>query len=110
MKNLPLINCYNYAKSKPTRRGRKFSSDFKAKVALEALKEQKTIAQLAEQYELHPTQITEWKKQAQERIAGAFNDTKGEKEAKSAEAQVEKLYAQIGQLKVENDFLKKKLK
>ena len=49
---------------------RKFSADFKSKVALEALKEQKTIAQLAEQYELHPTQITEWKKQAQERMAG----------------------------------------
>lgn len=42
---------------------RKFSADFKAKVALEALKEQKTVAQLAEQYELHPTQIAEWKKQ-----------------------------------------------
>ena len=62
-----------------------------------------------------PTQITDWKKQAQERMAGICNDTKGggpprQKGAKSAEAQVEKLYAQIGQLKVENDFLKKKLK
>lgn len=62
-----------------------------------------------------PTQITEWKKQAQERMASVFNDTaaaaaKGEKEVKTTEAQVEKLYAQIGQLKVENDFLKKKLK
>jgi transposase len=89
---------------------RKFSADFKAKVALEALKEQKTLSQLAEQYEIHPTQITEWKKQAQERMAGLFGDAKGEKQVQQSEAQVEKLYAQIGQLKVENDFLKKKLK
>ena len=89
---------------------RKFSAEFKAKVALEALKEQKTLAQLAEQYELHPTQITEWKKQAQERMAGLFGDTKGEKQFQENEAQIEKLYAQIGQLKVENDFLKKKLR
>ena len=89
---------------------RKFSADFKATVALEALKEQKTVAQLAEQYELHPTQIAEWKKQVQERIAGLFGDTSGEKEVQQTEVQVEKLYAQIGQLKVENDFLKKKLR
>jgi transposase len=89
---------------------RKFTAEFKAKVALEALKEQKTLAQLAEQYELHPTQITEWKKQAQQRMAGVFGETKGEKEGKASEDQLEKLYAQIGQLKVENDFLKKKLK
>ena len=89
---------------------RNFSADFKAKVALEALKEQKTVAQLAEEYELHPTQIAEWKKQAQERMAGLFGDTRGEKEVHQTEVQVEKLYAQIGQLKVENDFLKKKLR
>jgi len=88
---------------------RNFSADFKAKVALEALKEQKTLAQLAEQYELHPSQITECKKQAQQRMANVFGEAKGEKAVKASEDQFEKLYAQIGQLKVENDFLKKKL-
>ena len=86
---------------------RKFRAGFKAKVALEVLNEQKTVAQLAEQYELHPTQIRGWKKQVQQRLAGLFGETKGEKQAQQNEVQVKKLDAQIGQLKVENDFLKK---
>jgi transposase len=87
---------------------RKFSADFKAKVVLEALKERSTIEELARKYELHPSQINTWKKEAISNMAGVFGADKSEAES-DHEQQTEKLYAQIGQLKVENDFLKKKL-
>lgn len=86
---------------------RKFSSDFKAKVVLEAFKERSTIEELARKYELHPTQINLWKKEAMNKLSLVFG--KNEEGEQQSEQQVEKLYAQIGQLKVENDFLKKKL-
>lgn len=87
---------------------RKFSSDFKAKVALEALREHHTIEEIARKYELHPTQINQWKREAVSRLSQVFG--KHEQDAKQEEEMKEKLYAQIGQLKVENDFLKKKLR
>lgn len=87
---------------------RKFSSDFKAKVVLEALKERSTIEELARKYELHPTQINLWKKEAVSKLSAVFG--KGtDMDADDKEAQMDKLYSQIGQLKVENDFLKKRL-
>jgi transposase len=86
---------------------RKFSSDFKAKVVLEAFKERSTIEELARKYELHPTQINLWKKEAMNKLSLVFG--KNDEGEQQSEQQVEKLYAQIGQLKVENDFLKKKL-
>lgn len=86
---------------------RKFSSDFKAKVVLEAFKERSTIEELARKYELHPTQINLWKKEAMSKLSLVFG--KNEEGEQQSEERVEKLYAQIGQLKVENDFLKKKL-
>ena len=85
---------------------RKFSIEFKSKVVLEALRERSTIEELAQKYDLHPTQINQWKKEAVSKIGVVFD--KGKKEV-SDEGQLERLYAQIGQLKVENDFLKKKL-
>jgi transposase-like protein len=88
---------------------RKFSGDFKAKVVLEALKERNTIEELARKYELHPTQINTWKREASAKLAGAFETDSGGSTTEQQEDQLEKLYAQIGQLKVENDFLKKKL-
>lgn len=87
---------------------RKFSSDFKAKVVLEAFKERSTIEELARKYELHPTQINLWKKEAMSKLSQLFG-SRDDGEDKTTEEQTEKLYAQIGQLKVENDFLKKKL-
>lgn len=87
---------------------RKFSADFKAKVVLEALKERSTIEDLARKYELHPSQINNWKKEAVSKMSSVFGAASGE-EASDHEQQTEKLYAQIGQLKVENDFLKKRL-
>ncbi|GAC1455489.1 MAG: transposase [Chitinophagaceae bacterium] len=87
---------------------RKFGADFKAKVVLEALRERSTIEELSRKYELHPTQINTWKREAIANMATVFNGDKAEGSVASEE-QTEKLYAQIGQLKVENDFLKKKL-
>jgi transposase len=91
--------------SKQTRR--KFTAEFKTKVVLEALRERHTIEGLAKTYELHPNQITTWKKEFLSKASAVF-DTK-EAGATSDAPDTEKLYAQIGQLKVENDFLKKKL-
>jgi transposase len=87
---------------------RKHSPSFKAKVALEALRGEKTIAELASQYELHPTQIMEWKKTLAEQAAGIF-ENKGSKKPKDEQVLVKRLYQQIGQLKVEKDFLEDSL-
>jgi transposase len=89
---------------------RKFTSAFKVKVVIEALKERHSIEELSRKYELHPTQITTWKKAFLENAASVFEDpeTRGEDE-KYREEETQKLYAQIGQQKVEIDFLKKKL-
>ena len=86
---------------------RKFSKEFKAKVVLESLKERETIESLARKYVLQPTQISLWKAQALKNFGSLFaTDTPNDQE-KGIETQI--LYAQIGQLKVENAFLKKKL-
>lgn len=85
---------------------RKFSAEFKARVALEAIKEQSTLAELAVKYEIHPNQITEWKKTFLANATHTFTEKSPEKKH---EEEVRRLYEQIGQLKVENDFLKKKL-
>ena len=86
---------------------KRFDPAFKAKVALEALKGQKTIAELARIYEVHPNQIGQWKKQMQAELPKVFNG-KRDREVKDQEELVEELYRQIGQLKVELDWLKKK--
>lgn len=87
---------------------KKFSSEFKAKVALAALSRMSTIAELAATYEVHPGQITKWKAQLQNGAADIFGD-KRKKENFTQERMVENLYKQIGQQKVENDWLKKKV-
>lgn len=89
---------------KKSRKG--FTPEFKAKVALEAVRGEKTIAELAVQYELHPNQIANWKKALQDNAVAAFQ--------KGATSQPEghdvaQLFEQIGKLKVENDFLVRKL-
>ena len=88
---------------------RKFSNDFKARVALDALRERETIESLCKKYDLHPNQIMQWKKILKERGSQLFS---GENPAGSdaQEKLIEELYRSIGELKVANDFLKKNLK
>lgn len=81
---------------------------FKAKVALEAIKEQKTISELASMYSIHPTQITKWKKRALDILSQGFSEQKKQQEHNDREL-IQELYQQIGRLKVELDFLKKKM-
>lgn len=86
---------------------RKFSTEFKKKVVLEALKEQSTIEALSKKYEVHPAQISSWKAEALANFEQVFKSEKPKKESK--EVDVDKLYARIGQLNMEVDFLKKRL-
>ncbi|OGU04165.1 MAG: hypothetical protein A2X82_03730 [Geobacteraceae bacterium GWC2_55_20] len=86
----------------------KRTSEFKAKVALAAIRGDQTVADLASLYKVHPNQITTWKRQAQDQLAAAF-DNKKTNSLKADEKLKEELYRQIGQLKVELDWLKKNL-
>ena len=89
---------------------RKFTSEFKAKVALSAIKEQKTVTELAQEYELHPNQINSWKKEFVTNSFLIFESGSGKKgQEESVEKEKEKLYSKIGQLQIEVDFLKKAL-
>jgi transposase len=84
---------------------RKFTGAFKAKVAIEALKERETLAELSKRFEVHPNMISKWKQEFLERSAEIFD----KKTDADSEVDPEKLYAKIGQLEIENDFLKKSL-
>ena len=86
---------------------KRYSPAEKAKIALEAIKSELTLAQITAKYRIHSTQVNTWKKQALAYLPDAFSD-KGQQESTTYETQLAELYEQIGRLKVENDFLKKK--
>jgi len=91
--------------TKQTRR--KFTAAFKAKVALEAVKNQQTLAELSKKFEVNPVMISKWKAEFIENMSAVF-EKKNAEEKEIVDTQ--ELYAQIGQLKVENEFLKKSFK
>ena len=89
------------------RKRRNHSSSFKAKVALAALKGDRTLSELAEQYDVHPNQIQEWKKKLLESAEQVFD--KGSRSATDSEFKIKELHAKIGQLTMERDFLERGL-
>ena len=85
---------------------KQYGAQFKAKVALEAIRGEKTVSELASQYEIHPTMINGWKRKIWSEASQIFETEKQGKEIKEkAETQIDELYRQIGKLKVERDFL-----
>ena len=85
-----------------------FTAQQKAKVAIEAIRGVKTVNEIAQQYEVHPTQVSQWKKELQDQAAGLFEGKRGPKPSVDPEAGSERLYSEIGRLKMELDWLKKK--
>ena len=86
---------------------KRYTPAFKAKVALAALKNEETTAELAQRFSLHPTMIASWKRALVDGATEIFD--KGHKSRRQAEDQIDNLYRHIGQLKVERDFLERKL-
>ncbi len=89
------------------RKRRNFSAEMKARIALEAIKNQRTIQEIASHYGVHPNQVTRWKRQAIEGLAQAFRDGQA-RAVESDDALQAELYQQIGRLQMELDWLKKK--
>lgn len=90
------------------RERKRYSSEFKAKLALEVVKGQRTLNEIASESGVHPTQLLQWKKQLLDNLPAVFVDKRA-KEQKTQEEHEAQLYQQIGQLKVELDWLKKKV-
>jgi transposase len=89
---------------------RRHDPEFKARVALEALKGIKTIQEIARDFEIHPVQVSEWKRKMLDGAAGVFGPGQAKKTGEEFEKERDKLHSKIGQLSVEVDFLRKKSK
>ena len=92
-----------------SKKRKQFQASFKSRVVLEALKEQQTLSELASRFEIHPNQISNWKRQAKEQLPDIFKKGVIEKTEKKHEELTDRLYKRIGQLEVELDWLKKKI-
>lgn len=88
---------------------RRFTAEFKAKVALEALRGDRAIQEIAAKHQVHPNQVSAWKRQALDGLGTVFSNG-AERAVRDHEAEIERLHAKIGQLTVERDFLSKGLK
>ncbi|MBL8815251.1 MAG: transposase [Planctomyces sp.] len=92
------------------RKRRSFTPSFKAKIALEAVKETKTVAEIAQKHQVHPTQVNLWKKQLLDSAEDVFQDGRSrDSKAVSDEPDAAELYEQIGRLKMQLEWLKKKV-
>jgi transposase-like protein len=92
-----------------SRKRKQYSPQFKAKVAIDAIRGQKTTAELASQYDIHPTMINNWKRDLLDKASELFDNGKTTSQAQAeTQAQIDELYRQIGQLTVERDFLAKR--
>jgi transposase len=89
---------------------RRHDPEFKARVALEAIKETKSVQEIAKEYEIHPGQVSEWKKKMLEGASGVFGPGQVKKTEEEFDKERDKLHSKIGQLSVEVDFLRKKSK
>ena len=89
------------------RRRKRYDNRFKAEVAIEAIKNQRTVAQIASEYGVHPNQVSQWKKQVLDQLPELFTNRRS-KSTTDSDPLVDELYRQIGQLKVELDWLQKK--
>jgi transposase len=90
-----------------SKKRKQYSPSFKAKVALAAVKNEETVAELAARFKIHPTLINNWKRALLDGAVDVFD--KGHKSRKQTDAKIDELYRQIGKLKVDRDFLSKKL-
>ena len=90
-----------------SKRRRKYSAEFKAKVVFEVLKEKETLSEIAGRHGIHPTQIAKWRRTLLDRAPEIFSES-GRDEAKNRESHEDDLYKKIGQLQIELDWLKKK--
>lgn len=88
------------------RKRRKYPPELKAKVALEALREESTMAELAARYDVHPNLIANWKKKAREQVLQSFSN-RLERQEVSRQAEIQELRAKVGELVIERDFLSK---
>jgi transposase-like protein len=86
---------------------KRYTAAFKSKVALEAIKGQRTISEIASEYEVHPNQVSQWKRQLRDGLENVFTDP--HRSGRSEEKEKDRLYEEIGRLKVELDWLKKKV-